>query len=878
MDVDEANWVQKAHENIDKYLHRGGGSNGNEPQLLEGTNLQNTIGIAMGLPLLNPAVWSHDEIEQASRGELVFFDGKSLEAINVIVNGIRECCNGDGKMYVTVIPIELYYKNKLYEVPVFKVQRYHHSEIYYVDNIGRYYNSFGDWRDNNKLPPCKMVFPQNLELKSDGQGDAIVTPPYHTPADETSTKVLADVDIAAGVVGIGSAIALMVVSGPFAPFIAAAGIATAIWGTGRAVKELVDRGEHGQSIDPFTDSTARLLWLGIAASVAGFGAMGATMRLSAVAARGIQISTALKILTNVVNATSVALNSAAIINNTIYLIGHLKNMSIGEILLNVALIAFWTKGTFAFKRSSVIIKEVQDQAFTHISEELPPGSRSDFAELRSRVQTMLNIDEIELLQLFNSAAKSGISIRECAEFLINGMRYYDVIETLSPEQIETLSSLRNFVKDDIKILTGLERVSSTTGADREETFKLVLSMWETYSKSNRANVDDVHFIPGHLVIGHAPPIEITTIPKLSPPLMRFVGEHLSKIDTDAIHEWSITDLVKLQDRGLFTECPVTGIGRGFATVTLNDQLKISVRKLQTLSDEDCSTMLKMVSELRAENITASSKIPSNVIKFCVTKNRLRFEIQRKESVEWAAKSVARYENLLNIVKSDLLSHEQDRLYTFRTEASMNKADVVIKKSKYQPAYMDNMMAFVSEMEPRNVSEMVAYSEFVMSYVVETAAQIEKGIQEGTITYPTDGKKSDWIRFKAKETVFENTGPLREKLNEMFSLVDDNDMVGLVKVAKGMDDFNLAFVIRANRLRFGGRVSAAYHIYKHGTDPPSAYIDQANATIRSNTYTVSMGQEGDTRIIIFNDENGGNSVVLEKDGRGLLCSFRAGGRK
>lgn len=120
-----------------------------------------------------------------------------------------------------------------------------------------------------------------------------VTPPYDTPVARPGQQVIEGVDIATGVVGIGSAVGLLIISGPLAPFLAVAGGLSAIWGTSRAISDLVDRGNHGQTIDPFEDDTARMLWLGVAANIASFGAIGVTMRVSAVAARGIQLSNAL---------------------------------------------------------------------------------------------------------------------------------------------------------------------------------------------------------------------------------------------------------------------------------------------------------------------------------------------------------------------------------------------------------------------------------------------------------------------------------------------------------------------------------------------------------------------------------------------------------
>lgn len=131
--------------------------------------------------------------------------------------------------------------------------------------------------------------------------------------------------------------------------------------------------------------------------------------------------------------------------------------------------------------------------------------------------------------------------------------------------------------------------------------------------------------------------------------------------------------------------------------------------------------------------------------------------------------------------------------------------------------------------------------------------------------------------QASEEVFQNPAALEQKLNELLTIVDNNDMVGVQTFERGLSNDRLVSQIRAHRIRFGGRVSAAYHIFKHGTDPPAAYVDLANSTVRapSGQYTVAVGQEGDTRLITFRDANG-TCMILESNGRVLLCSFRATG--
>ncbi|XP_038217455.1 uncharacterized protein LOC119836250 [Zerene cesonia] len=866
MDVDEDKWISVAIDNVDKYLHRGGEGKGDEPQLIGGTELLNTIGMAMGLPIRDPTTWSEREMERALRGDLVFFEGKSLEAINAIAETIQRCCSGDETNYVTVIPVELYYEKKLYELPIFRVHRHTNSQKYYVDNAGRYYKSFDDWYDNSKLPPCKMLFPNRLRLEYRPNYNYSHCFVRDTPSARLGSKAARTVDTVSAVAGISSGVGLLFASGGLATPLVVVGVASALWGTGRASNQLIDKATHGESINPFTDSESRMLWLGVAANIASFGAMGATMRLTSLAARGREISSALKILTNVANGTNLTISTIAIINNTVYLAVNYDKLSPVDVLFHVASIAFWTKGVYSYKTANTIIAEAHNQAFDQISKELSPEQQNELKEIRNRVQNDGN-----LLRQFISASQKNISIQEYSQFLIDGLQYYDTLANMSPEQIEAFASLRNFIRDDLRLLSGLRKVSTATNLNKQDTLELVLRMWQSNTELNFSGTgSDIRLSGGNLVLGSAPPIRITQMPELSASLIRFFGEHLSKIDTSTTHQWSVPELLTLQSRGLFTLCSVTGIHKGgHSIVTLNSQLQVSVKTLLTYPSAACESMIKLVGNLKPEHCTTTSKLPAEVVKLCVSEYRLRFEIHRKESIEFVTKIVNGYNKLSDIAKSQLLPHEKDRLYTFKTAVKTHQAD----------AYMGNMVKFVAEMQPKNVSELVAYCEFVMTYIDDAMANIENDLRTGAKQLPRNAKKSVWKRQQASEEAFRDPTAMKQKLNELFSIVENNDMVGVTALEKGLPNDKLIEAIRSNKIKFGGKVSAAYHIFKHATDPPSAYVDQANSTMRSSSsrYNITLGQEGDTRLISFTDDFG-SCFVLEKDGRVLLCSFRAHGRK
>ncbi|CAK1550843.1 unnamed protein product [Leptosia nina] len=859
MEVSESEWVSKGIDNVDKYLNRGGDCEGDNPQFLGGTDLQNTIGIAMGLPLYNPEDWTKSELERAFRGELVFFKGDSLKAINVIADAIVSACDGDSKNYITIIPIELYYNGKLYELPVFRAHRYKDSKKYYVDNTGRVYDSVSDWYNNSKLPPCKMLYPVDLRLK--------LRPGYKyshvyvasTPSARGDAKVARGIDTVSAVAGISSGVGLLFVSGGLAAPLVVVGAASAIWGSARATHQLADRATHGESINPFTNTESRMLWIGIAANVASFGAMGATMRLTSLAARGREISTALRIITNVANGTSLTLSTLAILNNTVYLIEHFDDLSKLDVLMHLAAIAFWTKGVYTYKTAGALIREAEVQAFKNINKELSPERQQQLEEVRNRVQ-----NDASLLRQFIAASQSNVSIQEYSQVLIDGMQYYDTLSNMTPEQVEAFANLRNVLRDDLRLVTGLQRVAQATNLNRQQTLELVVGMWQRYAESNFASTSDISLRGGALVLGSAPPIRINQMPELSVSMIRFFGEHLSKIDVSATSQWSVPELLALQNRGLFTDCPVTGISRkGHSTLMLADKLEISVKKLQSMSPETCRKMFTLVAALTSNQSETSARLPADIVRLCVRELRLRFEVHRRESVEWALSCASQRANLCTILRGDLMPHERDRLFTFKSDVAMCKADEI---------YMGDMMKFVSEQNPRNVSELVAYAEFVMTYVEEAAANIQGDIAEGRRQVPRNIKKTRWAREQASREVFADTAAMKEKLAELLRIVDTNDMVGVQTLESGLSDGALVSAVRSHRIRFGGRISAAYHIYKHRTDPITSYVDRANNVMRQAAEpTVTIGQQGDTRLLSFKTADG-SCIVLESNGRVLLCTF------
>lgn len=745
MEVSKHGWKELAVKNITKYVHRGGENEGDKLQLLGGADLLNTIGVAMGLPTTNPENWTRHELEKALRGELVYFEKEARQAIDVVAKQIRSCCGGDDKNFVTVLPVEVYFGGKLYELPLFRVQRYKDSQRYYIDNVGRSYDSVSDWYNNSKLPPAEMAYPTNLRLSLGGNERARVSF-ADTPLGRLDSKAGRCIDTVAAVAGLTSSVALIFASGGLAAPLVGTALVSAGWGTGRAGYQLVDKASHGETVNPFTDSESRMLWLGIAASITSFGAMGATMRLSSLAARGRDISNALRVVTNCANGTNLAVSTLATLNSTIYMINHFDELSGQDIVMQLASIAFWSRGVFTYKTASMIISDARNQAFAALTKDLSNEQKSQFSELRNRVQ-----NDAQLLQRFYAAMETNVHPKTYSQLLIDGLNYHDAVSALTQEQMDAFDSLRLYVKDDARLISGLNRVADRYNLSPTETIERVLNMWQQMSASGN-NEAAVILKGGNLYLGSAPPIKIDQLQQLSPQLIKFFGEHLSRIDAATSGQWSssVPVLLKLQGQGMFQHCPaIRVLNAGRAVISLNGQLKISIHKLNAMMPGDTEAdrakyieVFKMIKGLPSDALVESSQIPPALIKFCVVDHRLRFECHRQESVDRAAAIVQRHPSLLQLIRADLQSFEKDRLYTFVAELEMYTGENLNKNLNTN--YLNPMLEFVAEMKPKTISNLVAYSEFVMACVDNERNILKDKIDKGQLTVPDGEKKKKWM--------------------------------------------------------------------------------------------------------------------------------------
>ncbi|WP_345703539.1 DUF4781 domain-containing protein [Pseudonocardia eucalypti] len=136
------------------------------------------------------------------------------------------------------------------------------GQTHYVDLSGGTYDDFQDYLDNNELDPNGKLIVTN-ELANGGDPSKLTTVDAHNTStiEWIGDKIVAPAMLLGGIAltatGAGSTLGVAMIGGSLA------------YGASRVILQGVTRVMHNQSINPFTNSTARGLWLSLGANVLG---------------------------------------------------------------------------------------------------------------------------------------------------------------------------------------------------------------------------------------------------------------------------------------------------------------------------------------------------------------------------------------------------------------------------------------------------------------------------------------------------------------------------------------------------------------------------------------------------------------------------------
>lgn len=331
---------------------------GDAPQRLAGSDLDNIVGFAMGLPPTAPEGVDPRVAEAgAARGELSYYgSGEHAATVRAVTDQIRAIAGADAPN-VAVLPV-VYSSRETgpVQLPLFRVADPSGAERF-VDNTGRRYESFQDWRENNKLPSGHMTYPEDGHLRADANGAArLVDGATPETVDTFGEHVASALDAAALVGGIVAGGVLIVGSGGLAtPIVIGAGAVAAgagAWGAYRSGDALVDRSQHGQSINPLEDAQARNLWLNLGANALSVGAFGSAARLAQLGRAGRAIAPLEASAHGYVQAGAAIADAAAIANQSVDLARDWSRMSAGERATALLSMGFWATATVAGARAA----------------------------------------------------------------------------------------------------------------------------------------------------------------------------------------------------------------------------------------------------------------------------------------------------------------------------------------------------------------------------------------------------------------------------------------------------------------------------------------------------------------------------------------------
>ncbi|KAI1706596.1 hypothetical protein Ddc_15227 [Ditylenchus destructor] len=132
----------------------------------------------------------------------------------------------------------------------------------FVDQKGRVYGNFDDFLKNNKLPKCVICY-------LDESGELIVDESIALKRKWRRRALLA-IDGAVTVAAVGAGIVGAVVTAPAVVLTGGAVAAgTGAYFVARNTKQIIDKGTHGQSVNPLTNWENAFLWGGTALGVLG---------------------------------------------------------------------------------------------------------------------------------------------------------------------------------------------------------------------------------------------------------------------------------------------------------------------------------------------------------------------------------------------------------------------------------------------------------------------------------------------------------------------------------------------------------------------------------------------------------------------------------
>ncbi|XP_003741638.1 uncharacterized protein LOC100898406 [Galendromus occidentalis] len=197
------------------------------------------------------------------------YEGEKLELIDEISNKLTQPNKFSSEgIHFACIYILACFDEKSHTIPLFKAKaaKTESDSCMFVDTCARVYSSWDDWVNNEKLPACTYCAPMGGSYVADPENEVMLS--YsESLATSVGAKVVNALDdttsaISWAATGLFLASFFVPIARPLATALKmTAGTAT-VYGAGRGIQGLVDRGKHGQTIN-VADRDAREHWLDI---------------------------------------------------------------------------------------------------------------------------------------------------------------------------------------------------------------------------------------------------------------------------------------------------------------------------------------------------------------------------------------------------------------------------------------------------------------------------------------------------------------------------------------------------------------------------------------------------------------------------------------
>jgi len=260
--------------------------------------------------------------------------------------------------------------------------------VCFLDNVLRVYTGWNDYTENNELPKCICCYPKNGFYKSNNDGN-VLCEVTTSPRCNIGERVVNATDITATVATIGS---LALLGGSFffpvlAPIAAYTGASAGGYTVARSSYKIYDRASHDQSINPFTDSAARGVWLGVVGGALGLGSMGVTSYISKLAARGEIARKFIRVTYTVLGTGSLTVNGLGVVSNLIEMIDKKSNgeeITKMEVLNFGISVFFFTNACMSFKTAKTVIRDVQIDVIDNYGRSLPEETAETFKVFRDK--------------------------------------------------------------------------------------------------------------------------------------------------------------------------------------------------------------------------------------------------------------------------------------------------------------------------------------------------------------------------------------------------------------------------------------------------------------------------------------------------------------